>query len=170
MRQLSLFDPIEIALTQGQVALVDLSDAHLATVKWRASTNPTSQTFYAVRTSPRPNRTMICMHRVILEQMLGRPLKRTEQVDHINGAGLDNRRGNLRLASHAENMRNRGAKRNNTSGYKGVSFHRQRQKWRAQIMIDGRETHLGYFLTPEEAHAAYCEAAERYHGKFARVE
>jgi hypothetical protein len=170
MRQLSLFDPIEIPLTKGKVALVDLSDAHLATVKWYASTDPTWKTSYAARRSPRPNSTTIYMHRVILEQMLGRPLKRTEDVDHISGDGLDNRRSNLRLASRAENQRNRGAQRNNTSGYKGVHFHRQRQKWQAEIGIDGQDIYLGLFLTPEEAHAAYCEAAKRYYGKFARVE
>jgi hypothetical protein len=89
------------------------------------------------------------------------------QIDHINGNRADNRIVNLRLATPAENSRNRRRHQNNISGFKGVI--RQRAKWHAQIMVNGRWHRLGGFSTPEEAHAAYCEAAPKFHGEFART-
>jgi hypothetical protein len=70
----------------------------------------------------------------------------------------------------AENNRNCGRDHTNTSGYKGVYWYEDRKKWRAQIGYQGKVTNLGSFDTPEEAHAAYCEAAHRLHGEFARTE
>jgi hypothetical protein len=86
-------------------------------------------------------------------------------IDHINGSRNDNRWANLRLASKAENGRNRGAPSNNTSGFKGVS--RNKKRWSASIHLDGRKQHLGTYDTPEQAHAAYCEAASEHYGEFA---
>jgi hypothetical protein len=90
----------------------------------------------------------------------------SEQVDHINSVKTDNRICNLRLATRAQNMRNMGLRRSNTSGFKGAWKHGKR--WKSVIMVDRRRIHLGCFDTPEEAHAAYCDAAEKYHGVFAR--
>jgi len=87
-----------------------------------------------------------------------------DQLDHINGKRSDNRIANLRLASHAENSRNRYRSRNNTSGYKGVDFNRGR--WRALIGTGGKNLHLGYFSSAAEAHAAYCRAAQELFGEF----
>lgn len=89
-------------------------------------------------------------------------------IDHINGDKLDNRITNLRVASNAENMRNRKAPRANRSGFKGVSFEAFTQRWKAQIMRARQNINLGRFDTPEEAHAAYCAAVEKWHGKFGR--
>jgi hypothetical protein len=88
-------------------------------------------------------------------------------VDHINGKTGDDRIANLRLATHQENLCNRGKPRNNTSGYKGV--HRHQGMWRARIAVNGRSISLGLYHNPEEAHRAYAIAAERYHGDFARA-
>lgn len=90
-------------------------------------------------------------------------------IDHINGNGLDNRIENLRAATRAENNRNSRVKSNNTTGYKGVCFDRREGRFVASIARDGKQFNLGYFETPEDAHAAYCIAAERLHGKFART-
>jgi hypothetical protein len=90
-------------------------------------------------------------------------------IDHINGRPGDNRLCNLRLATFTENAMNRGPAPNNTSGYKGVSFHKAAKKWCAQISSQGRTEYLGLFTTPEKAHAAYCAAAKELHGEFARV-
>ena len=92
------------------------------------------------------------------------------EIDHINGVKVDNRLSNLRDISTSENARNRGANSNNTTGFKGVSFIRRHGKWRADIMLDRKPYYLGRFDTPEEAHGAYCEAANRLHGEYARVE
>jgi hypothetical protein len=89
-------------------------------------------------------------------------------VDHINGNSLDNRIVNLREATNAENMMNCGAKKNNTSGFKGVSWHKVTGRWQAIIRADGKLKHLGIFATPEEAFVAYSDAAKRYHGQFSR--
>jgi hypothetical protein len=91
-------------------------------------------------------------------------------IDHINGDRLDNRIANLRLSTNAENMRNRAAPRNNSSGYKGVYLDAYTKRWKAQINIAGKNRNLGRFDTPEEAHAAYRLAAEQGHGAFARTE
>lgn len=92
-----------------------------------------------------------------------------KQIDHIDGNPLNNRIENLRLASHAENMRNTKLQRNNSSGYKGVTWCKRNNKWVAQIRANNRGLHLGYFPTPELAHMAYCKAAAELHGEFARV-
>lgn len=89
------------------------------------------------------------------------------QIDHINGERDDNRLVNLRPATPAENLRNAKRQRNNTSGFKGVSWHKPSKRWQAQIAVNGRTIHVGCFSTPEEAHAAYCKAAEKLHGEFA---
>lgn len=91
----------------------------------------------------------------------------TDQVDHIDGNGLNNAISNLRAATAAENCRNRGANSNNKTGLKGVHLSRP-GKWRASLRIGNRLKHLGYFSDPAEAHAAYCAAAAEAHGEFAR--
>lgn len=91
-----------------------------------------------------------------------------EQIDHINGVRDDNRYANLREATNAENRRNSKRRVNNRSGFKGVSWHNQSRRWRARIKLHGKSTHLGLFASKENAYAAYCAAAEKYHGEFGR--
>lgn len=88
-------------------------------------------------------------------------------VDHVDGDPMNNVRSNLRLCTHAENMRNRKIHSNNKSGYKGVYF--GDTSWRAQIRADGKTYRLGRYKTAEEAHAAYQKAASELHGEFARA-
>jgi hypothetical protein len=91
------------------------------------------------------------------------------QVDHINGNTLDNRKFNLRICTAAENTKNTKLKSSNTSGYKGVAWHTGTNKWRAYIVLDNRQKHLGLFKTKEEAALSYNEAALKYHKSFARL-
>lgn len=89
-----------------------------------------------------------------------------ELLDHEDGNKLNNTISNLRIADNSQNSANSKRSLRNTSGFKGVSPHRN--KWRAYIKKDQKYIHLGNFGTPQEAHAAYCEAAQRLFGSFAR--
>jgi hypothetical protein len=112
----------------------------------------------------------LLLHRVILERIIGRELTDNERPDHEDNNPLNNRRSNLRLASIAQNTQNQSKLSTNTSGYKGVYFFKPTGKWRAQIQANWQRKTLGYFDTPEEAHEAYCKAADELHGEFARYE
>lgn len=91
------------------------------------------------------------------------------ELDHENLDRCDNRLGNLRPASRAQNSRNTAIRSTNTSGFKGVSFVKAELRWRATITVDGKQHYLGRFDAPEDAHDAYVEAAARFHGEFARA-
>ena len=154
---------IEIPLTQGKVAIIDEADFDLVSgYRWQARKD--DRRWYAQTVVRRADgsRTTLNMHRLILG--LTDPAIKT---DHRDGNGLNNRRRNIRACTNAENMRNRGAYAKNKSGFKGVSWRADRMKWRAGIRVDGKQKWLGYFTTPEEAHAAYCAAAIELHGEFA---
>ena len=108
----------------------------------------------------------ILAHRVVWLIHYGRwP---ADQVDDINGIKTDNRIENLREATRSENLRNTSAYSNNTSGYKGVSFHKSNGKWRAIITLNGKRHQSKGFDKPEDAYAAYLKMAEEKHGVFAR--
>lgn len=84
------------------------------------------------------------------------------QIDHINGVRTDNRVENLRVVTNQENQRNKAIPKSNTSGVMGVSWCKRDKKWRAEIRIDGRSKHLGYFNTLEEAAEVRKAASEKY--------
>lgn len=107
---------------------------------------------------------IVSLHRVIWLYMTGEWPK---QVDHINGNPLDNRWENLRNATNTENSRNSRKPKNNTSGYKGVSFIPRLNKYRATIMVNRRSLHLGCYYCPKEAAAAYNTAAKEHFGEYA---
>lgn len=83
-------------------------------------------------------------------------------IDHINRVRSDNRAVNLRDATDSQNARNCGIRKTNTSGYKGVSYWRKSKKWAAQIYLQGKNTLLGLFDTPEMAAEAYASAAKKH--------
>lgn len=84
------------------------------------------------------------------------------ELDHRNRVRDDNRIENLRPVTHSENMQNRvHARRDNTAGLLGA--HIDRGRWTARITVDGKERRLGYFPSPEAAHAAYMDAKAKYH-------
>lgn len=89
-------------------------------------------------------------------------------LDHINNNGMDNRISNLRIAAPKQNAANSRRRRTNSSGFKGVSRHKK--LWRAVICADGKSYLLGLFRSPEEAHVAYCSAAQKLFGEFWRAE
>ena len=155
---------VEIELLRGEVALVDREYLELVSrYRWCVGTSGNRRTQYAVASTRRPDgrRTLVRMHRLILG-LTGRAV----HVDHQNGNGLDNRRANLRICTHTENMWNRRRNVNSTSGFKGVYWHKAKGKWCAQVQVHGKRHHLGLFTTAEEAHLAYCRAADELHGEF----
>jgi hypothetical protein len=165
-------DVITIPLTKGYEAIVDSIDADLADFKWRALVTTKHTTLvYATRWAYQSKRDKVyisqLLHRVILERVIGRPLVKRELCDLIDGNGLNCRRSNLRLVDRTADNQNQRKSRANTSGYKGVSYRKDKDQWVAYIGIGGRSIHLGYFETPEEAHEAYCRAAKENFGRFA---
>lgn len=90
-------------------------------------------------------------------------------IDHINGVRTDNRPINLRHVTRAVNCQNKGGAlaTNGTTGLLGVNYHASNGKrFRAQIWLDGKNRHIGYFATPAEAHAAYIDAKAKLHEGF----
>lgn len=156
----------EIPLTKGYVAIVDASDYEwLMQWSWYIKTSaggrqPYAQTYFG---GGRKHSVKITMHRMIMGLGIGDLRK----CDHRNGDGLDNRRENLRIATVTENNRNSRRRKNNSSGFKGVSRHRN--KFDARITIDRQTYNLGRYDTPESAAYAYAEAAKKYFGGFART-
>lgn len=166
---------ILIPLTKKQVARVSPVDADLWHFKWCATFNESyggDGAYMAKRHLKRINgkSKYVYMHRAIVSKVIGRELLRSEHIDHINLDPLDNRRCNLRLATNSQNNMNTRKRRDNTSGFKGVYWHSHSRKWHARITKKGVTKSLGYFNTPEEAHQAYCAAAIKDFGKFARFE
>lgn len=84
-------------------------------------------------------------------------------VDHIDGDRTNNRKGNIREATCAQNQQNRGVDKRNVSGFTGVSWAASLGKWRARICIDYRYVSVGCYGTPEEAAAAYAKAKSELH-------
>jgi hypothetical protein len=150
---------------QNIFALVSEEDKDLDSFRWHVA----SSGAYGARKTPDSKH--VLMHRVILARKLGRELGEGELVDHINRNGLDNRRENLRLATNSQNIMNSVRKQKvSKSGYKGVYYKPERNKYKATITVKKKHIHLGYFDTKEEAYEAYCKAADELHGEFANYE
>ncbi len=155
----------EIPLTHGKVALVDDVDYELVNqFKWHAVQSKNGQTWYAQRNVPvNGKQKMQFMHRFIMG-MTDHP---KPDIDHRNHNGLDNQRDNLRVCPDGQNQRHQRKHLNNTSGYKGVAWHKKSGTWQANIRFQGRLQHLGQFACPIEAAHAYDFAALVLHGQFA---
>lgn len=91
------------------------------------------------------------------------------EMNHRDGDDTNNRWRNLRPVDRSQKLWNRGKPQNNSTGFKGVTFHKGRGMYMAQIQVRGNHRFLGYFDTAEQAHRAYCRAARRLHGNFART-
>src|SRR5260370_42520695 len=154
-----------IPLTHNLNTIVDAADFEwLSQWNWLAAWSPTSKSFYARRLEWMPEREIwVHMHRLILG------CSATEEGDHEDGDTLNNRRPNLRKASHAQNQQNKEKTIANTHGYKGITWLSDVGKWRSKITVNGKDLSLGYFHSKEEAARAYDEAAKLHPGKFARL-
>jgi hypothetical protein len=94
-----------------------------------------------------------------------------KEVDHKNchGPKDDNRIQNLRNATRMQNENNKGIKKNNTSGFKGVCWHKSAGKWMSRIRVGSKRINLGLFDCPAAASFSYQVASNIYHGDFGRV-
>lgn len=148
-----------IPITKGKFTIVDDEDfEELNQYNWICHT---PESVYRQK-MVKGVRRMIWMHRFIMKCPDGM------EVDHINGNALDNRKSNLRICTHAENMKNIGFSKRNTSGYKGVYWNKSANKWQAQISISGRVTYIGLYDNIEDAASAYNTSAKKNHGDFMR--
>ena len=111
------------------------------------------------------NKRRYLAHRIVFKMMTGEEPPR--YIDHKNTTENDNRFQNLRIATHSQNLANRGPQKNNKHGFKGVTP--SRNGFMSMITCKGKQYHLGRFKTAEEAQAAYQEAAESLFGEFARL-
>lgn len=140
-----------IPLSDGNFAIVDEKDYDLVSkYSWSNAKHGGAIAYSAGR----HDKSMIYMHKLILDN--------DQSVDHINRDPLDNRRANLRYATKQQNAANM----DRGSEWKGVT--KRRNKWLAQITVDGKNQYLGLFSTPEDAARAYDAAALEAFGEYAR--
>lgn len=158
----------EILLTQDQITRVDSED-YLRSVqfKWHAQWIERAQCFYAcraVRDEFGKQQSLPLAHFI-----MGLEWSDPRIVDHISRDTLDNRKANLRVGNQTLNIANQRIRKDNTSGYKGVSRHSQSPLWRVGIRAYGKLYHLGVFPLDklEEAARAYDKAALHHFGEFA---
>lgn len=146
-----------IKLTKGYEAVVDDADFdYLSQFKWCSSHG------YAVARIIGGNGEQMRMHRLILNA------RENEFVDHIDMNPLNNVRNNLRISDKAQNMRNRGKQTNNTSGFKGIGWDVERNKWKVQLKA-GEIFKMKRLKDLNEAQKLYSDWSTEYHGAFART-
>lgn len=104
----------------------------------------------------------ISLHRLIMNP------KDEEIVDHIDGDGLNNLKSNLRIVEVRQNNMNKGLAKNNSSGYTGVGWSKEKMKWQARIQKDGVSIHLGFFDELSDAIDSRKEAEIKCFGKYSR--
>lgn len=142
-----------IPLSGGCYAIVDDEDFEIHGGKrWYCSS--TARKKYAFR---HENGKRVLLHKEIVKTDL--------QVDHRNNDSLDCRRENLREATHAQNLWNYGKQKNNTSGFKGVSW--DKGKWHTKIMANGKRYWIASCGNAKDAAVYYNVAAQLFHGEFA---
>ena len=147
----------------GMVTVDDI-DADIADDRWYTNTPGYGTIQYAFMEQ---NGRKTYMHRVILERIIGCRLDEGEQVDHRNRNGMDNRRGNLRLSSQAQNRANTTPR--GISIYRGVWWDRKRRKWHAEVWKNRKRMWRARFCDEIEAAKARDRIAFAVHGEFAML-
>lgn len=122
-----------------------------------------------MKTWPAPNGYLYCWHEgkrrrhhVVVWELDNGPVPRGYEIDHINGVRTDNRIENLRLVTRSQNMKNAKTYITNRSGATGVCWHKQKKKWRARLIHEYKQIHLGYYDDWFDAVCARQSANNRY--------
>lgn len=158
----------EIPLTQGKVALVDVEDyERINKYKWHYNSGYAVRQIRVEPSDGYKNRQKkLFMHRVILNIKVS---YKYEEIDHINGNSIDNRKENLRAVEHKQNCQNRKIQSNNKSKYKGVHLQKDCKRYRADISVNSKQVYLGMYETAVQAAIVYNVAAIKYYGKYAKL-
>jgi len=150
-------DTVTVFCSNGKSFKIDFSDLELVRkYQW-------FQSGYEGYITAKKGQKKILLHRLLMSASA------LDIVDHISGDIFDNRRSNLRLCNKQQNKRNEKIRKDNKSGYKGVTWHRECKKYMASIRANGRTQYLGVFYTSVEAAIAYDNAAKKIFGEFARL-
>jgi hypothetical protein len=151
----------EIRLTKGKVTLVDDDDVALvAGFRWHYGCRG-----YAVRVTRDQDgrKKWVFLHRVLIDPPPGLT------VDHIDGDRLNNRRANLRVATHSQQRANTKVGKNSKSGFKGVTWHGASRLWHVRVGFQGKTLSFGYYDDPIQAARVYDAKALELYGPFARL-
>lgn len=153
-----------IELDKNKVAVVDDKDYEWLN-QWKWFSVFDGYNWYAIRKGKKifGKQETIPMHRFIVSATRG------QLVDHADGNGLNNQRSNLRICTAVQNSQNRKKPVNNTSGYKGVHWHKQRKMYRAKTVLNGKHIDIGYFQDPQQAARAYDDFVKKNFGDFAKL-
>ncbi len=155
-----------IPLSQGQFAIVDDKDYdRLNRHRWYAR-KASYGGFFAVTT--------ITLNKIAVKMYMHREIMGLAKgdrrvIDHLDHNTLDNRRANLRICTQAQNLCNRGPDAHTSSQYKGVSWNKECKKWDVRISVQGKQICFGLFEDETYAARVYNTAAQKYHGKYARL-
>lgn len=153
----------KIILTKGKFTIVDDKDYEwLNRINWYYSLTKDGNEYVLTKI----NYKTTYMHRLILN-LQNSP--KHIYTDHINGNGLDNRRQNLRISNNHLNQANQKLSKSSTSGFKGVYWHKQNNRWAVQIMVERKHISLGGYKDKLEAAKAYDQGALKYFGEYARL-
>jgi hypothetical protein len=145
------------AYIEGEEILIDEEHVHLLEkYTWRLFTPPRSRNKYLTR---RSNGKLLFFHHAVV----GRPPDGMV-TDHVNGRSLDNRRSNLAFTSDSSNVQKGILYSSNTSGYKGASWCKRKNRWVANTYVGNKQVHLGSYKTKEEAARAYDAKVREIHG------
>jgi|SRR3990167_679890 len=148
----------QIPLTKGKFAIVDDEDfPRVNKYKWCYD----HEYARAYIGGGRQNPVYVYLHRLVLNCTPG------QMIDHKNRNKLDCRKINLRTCSKSQNAVNSFLRKDNTSGFRGVSYHNLEHKYKAKIVVNQKVIHLGTFSDPIEAAMAFNKAAKSYRGEFA---
>jgi len=157
---------IHIVLSKGFSTVVDAEDADVAqAANWYVAVSKVSPPYAYGYVRGVGHR---LLHVLVIEKQIGRTLSNGEYCDHIDRDSLNNRRSNLRVASARESAINRGLRKDTSSGYAGINWHKHHQQWQVRICVaSGKRKTIGYFNDLNDAIAARNMAVQSYYGEFA---